>query len=111
MQMSEKKVALYCRVAHMDQLAIELQKSGIERFAKSKGLVPYATYLDNGYSGLSDDRPAFQQMNADIANGKIDVVLMVGVSRIGRQVDKVRAWLRQVSQHNVQVIFSQEEGA
>ncbi|MDL2318501.1 recombinase family protein [Eubacteriales bacterium OttesenSCG-928-A19] len=83
----------------------------IERFAKSRGLSPCIAYMDNGYSGLSEDRPAFQRMNADIASGKIGTVLMIGMSRIGRQVDKVFAWLRQVDQYNVQVIFSEEEGA
>lgn len=87
--MPDKKVALYCRVAHEDQVAMNLQLSHLRRFAETRGLGPCVEYLDNGCSGLSDNRPAFQRMNADIENREIGMVLMTYISRLGRQYENV----------------------
>ena len=107
--MEEKKVALYCRVAHADQTAMELQSARLQRFAEIKGLAPCVSYLDNGYSGLSDDRPAFQWMNADIKKGEIGTVVMADISRISRQYGSVFSWLDYAEQHEVSVLFANDD--
>lgn len=41
-------------------------------------------YIDDGYSGLSFQRPAFQRLLEDIDNGLIDIVITKDLSRLGR---------------------------
>lgn len=42
------------------------------------------TYLDNGWTGVNTDRPAFQRMLDDIYNGKIKAVVIKDFSRFSR---------------------------
>ena len=40
--------------------------------------------VDDGYSGILFERPAFQMMLADVETGKIDCVVVKDLSRLGR---------------------------
>ena len=44
----------------------------------------YDTYIDDGWSGTSFDRPAFQRMIADIEAKKVNMVITKALSRLGR---------------------------
>ena len=41
-------------------------------------------YIDDGYSGTNFNRPAFQDMIEDAKKGKVDVLLVKDLSRLGR---------------------------
>lgn len=51
---------------------------------KHKELLLYNMYIDDGYSGITFQRPGFQQMIADIENKKISCVVVKDLSRFGR---------------------------
>lgn len=106
--MCGKKIALYCRVAHKDQRAMDTQYERLKQFAVDQGLAPCVSYLDNGYSGISDERLSFRRMNADIACGKIGTVVVTDASRLWRRVDKLCSWLAFVDRHKASVVFSEE---
>ena len=40
--------------------------------------------LDDGYSGLNFNRPGFQRMIQDIQSGKVNLVINIDLSRLGR---------------------------
>ena len=44
----------------------------------------YDTYIDDGFSGTSFDRPAFQRMIDDIEARKVNMVITKDLSRLGR---------------------------
>lgn len=84
-----KKKALYCRLSKDDErlgesLSIETQKETLAQYAKEHGLFPVQFYIDDGYTGLNFERPAFQQMMDDISLGLIDTVITKDMSRLGR---------------------------
>ena len=84
-----KKVALYCRLSKDDErmgesLSIETQKETLAQYAMEHQMSPVEFYIDDGYTGLNFDRPAFQKMIDDISLGKIGTVITKDMSRLGR---------------------------
>ena len=104
MQTEKRQAAIYCRVAHVDELALDIQRRALHSFAALKGFDVYAEYLDNGESGLTVDRPAFIWLNDDMLDGKIQTGLVINVSRIGRGIDIVFKWLDKARALDVEVI-------
>jgi len=59
--------ALYCRLSQEDENAgesnsIENQKSFLTKYAAENGFINTQFFVDDGYSGVSFNRPAFQEM-------------------------------------------------
>lgn len=83
-----QKTIAYFRVsskAQQKKQSIELQKIRLSKFAKEKGYEIVAEFQDDGISGESiDKRPGFQQALDKIADGKVDVLLVFMINRIGR---------------------------
>ena len=52
--------------------------------------------VDDGYSGVNFDRPAFQQMLEDIKTGKVDCVITKDLSRFGRNHIEVGKYLEKI---------------
>ena len=101
------KVAVYCRVASADQVdahAIESQRESLNVFAKKQGFQVAAEYLDNGYSGNSLDRPGFSQMEAYIAEGKIDTIILRCIDRIARDHMLREGWMQKMRKRNIRFI-------
>jgi site-specific DNA recombinase len=48
--------------------------------------VPAAAYDDGGISGATMERPALQQLRADIGQGKVDVVVTYKIDRLTRSL-------------------------
>ena len=83
------KVAIYCRLSKDDEqkgesVSIQNQKDMIEYYVLNKGWSIYEIYIDDGYSGLNINRPAFKKMIKDIEDEKIDIVITKDLSRLGR---------------------------
>ena len=90
------KIAFYLRLSIADgdlgkndkdeSNSIENQRILLQTYLKAKELPEndIAEYIDDGYSGLNFDRPAFQRMIEDAKQGKIDTILVKDLSRLGR---------------------------
>ena len=86
---NQKKTALYCRLSQDDGLdgdsnSIQSQKSILQRFAEDHHFPSPCFYVDDGFSGGNFQRPAFQQMIADMENGEIGIIVTKDLSRLGR---------------------------
>lgn len=84
-----RKTALYCRLSQDDGLdgdsnSIQNQKSILQRFAEDHHFPNPCFYVDDGFSGGNFQRPAFQQMIADMENGEIGIIVTKDLSRLGR---------------------------
>jgi len=88
-----KRAAVYCRLAQTDDEAMALQQARALRYAAELGYANPIVYADNGASGLTFNRPAFSAMNTDIAAGKIDAVVVLSSSRIGRNLVGTLSWI------------------
>ena len=72
--------ALYIRLSKEDESegpsqSVQNQESLLREFVQQHRLSVYDTYVDDGWSGTSFDRPAFQRMIADIEARKVNMVI------------------------------------
>ena len=94
----EKITALYCRFAYNDtQDEIEAQETLLYNFAMEKGFTNIKGYIDSGVSGLTMDRPAFNELMSDIESGLVAHVIAADASRICRRSS--------VSEEYIETIF------
>ena len=82
-------VAKYIRLSKEDESegpsqSVTNQNSLLDEFVKQHRLSVYDTYIDDGYSGTTFDRPAFRRMIADIEAKKVNMVITKDLSRLGR---------------------------
>ena len=81
--------ALYIRLSKEDESegpsqSVQNQKSLLEEFVRQQRLSVYDTYVDDGFSGTSFDRPDFNRMIGDIEARKVNLVITKDLSRLGR---------------------------
>ena len=81
--------ALYVRLSQEDALngesnSISNQKKILDHYCREQNYTLTHHYVDDGYSGTTFDRPAFQKMLAHIKAGKINRVIVKDMSRFGR---------------------------
>lgn len=89
-QTEPKITALYERLSRDDELqgdsnSIRNQKIFLESYAKEHGFENCVHYTDDGWSGGNFDRPAWKQLIRDVEAGKIGVVIVKDMSRVGRE--------------------------
>ena len=86
---NEKITALYCRLSHEDSMqgesnSIQNQRKILTEYAQSKGFRNTKFYIDDGFSGTNFNRPGFENMMADMEDGKIATIIVKDLSRLGR---------------------------
>ncbi|XCH80349.1 MAG: recombinase family protein [Candidatus Dehalobacter alkaniphilus] len=94
--------ALYARLSKEDNDkeesdSIANQKTLIKEFLKSKPDIHICTEMvDDGYSGVDFNRPAMNQLLADIKAGLINCVIVKDLSRFGRNHIEVGRYIEQI---------------
>ena len=83
------RAAIYVRLSvedsHTHSASIETQQMIIAQFLeRNPDIQVYDTYIDNGTSGTTFHRPAFQKMLSDIESGFVNCVIVKDLSRLGR---------------------------
>ncbi len=82
-------VAIYSRLSvddgtNLESMSIASQKTMLTEYVKKQGWKLVDIYVDDGYSGVNFERPAFQRMIHDIEQGRINLVIVKDLSRLGR---------------------------
>ena len=81
-------VAKYLRLSKEDGKAesqsIQTQREMLNKYIKDHGWRVVDEYVDDGYSGTDFDRPDFKRLMSDIEIGKINLVIVKDLSRLGR---------------------------
>jgi DNA invertase Pin-like site-specific DNA recombinase len=78
------KCALYSRVS-TDRQECENQLLQLRTFAASQGWEIVREFIDQGISGGTSDRPAFQEMFSAASKRKFDVLLFWSLDRLSRE--------------------------
>ena len=90
----ENTAFLYERLSRDDNLegesySIGNQKKLLTKIAKEKGYTNLVHFLDDGISGVTMDRPGFNAMMEQLAEGKAAAVFVKDLSRLGRNYIEV----------------------
>ena len=86
------KVGIYIRLSKEDEEkekyseseSVQNQRTLLMQYIKENKFNFVAEYVDDGVSGTSFDRPAFNKMIDDVEQGKINMVITKDLSRLGR---------------------------
>ena len=77
--------------------SIANQRKYIDEFVKRNPDIKIVNeQVDDGYSGIVFDRPAFKAMLEDIKSGKINCIIVKDLSRLGREYNETFTYLRRV---------------
>ena len=81
--------ALYCRLSQEDMrigesMSIENQRLMLTEYAEKNGFKNIKLYVDDGFSGTDNTRPAYVEMINDVKNGLVGTVIVKDQSRLGR---------------------------
>lgn len=100
--MSKYRATDYLRLSYTENRenesdSIANQKKLIEDYVKEHPDIELVSEkVDDGYSGILFDRPAFQEMMQDIMDGKINCVIVKDLSRLGREYIETGRYLRRI---------------
>jgi len=88
-KLQDKQVGVYVRLSNEDMRAgesvsIENQKLMLTKHVNEMGWELKEIYVDDGFSGTNQNRPAFQRMMSDVKQGFINTILIKDLSRLGR---------------------------
>ena len=101
--MEKKRAWIYCRVAHPDAHALAVQQASLEAYAEANGLEIVGTTAEQA-SGLDFSRRGLAEVSGAAAAGEIDLLLVADLSRLGRDLMKVDAYLRWLEDQFVEVV-------
>ena len=101
--MEQKRTWVYCRVAHPDAHALAVQQRNLEAYAETHGYEIIGTTAEQA-SGLDFSRRGLVEVSSTVVDGKIDCLLVANLSRLGRDVGKMDAYLRWLEDWFVEVV-------
>lgn len=103
-QQPDKMTAYYYRAAHSNtDLNLDNQMYRLLHHAKENGVTAYTLYVDNGFSGLSLDHPALNELRQAMLQGRIEKVIVTDISRISRNVRDAVAFSTQAAKLGIEI--------
>ncbi|MAM71819.1 MAG: resolvase [Gammaproteobacteria bacterium] len=109
----KKHCAIYTRKSHAEGLdqdfnSLDAQRESCEAFIKSQKHEGWEykkqRYDDGAYSGGDLDRPALKQLLADIAEGKVQVIVVYKVDRLTRSLADFAKLIELFDKHDVSFV-------
>jgi DNA invertase Pin-like site-specific DNA recombinase len=105
------RVAFFIRSATGNLADLRSQRKFLEKELMRRGfdtsLCSVEIYQDAHQSGLRHG-PEFQRMSSDVADGKIDVVMVARMNRISRSLPELMKFTRFVANHRIRFISAHE---
>ena len=103
------RVALYGRVSTNNQ-DVELQLQELREVASQRGWDIVGEFKDEGISGSSRDRQGLQEMLNTIRGGKVDVVAVWKIDRLGRSLQHLLQILDELALRGVDFVAIRNAG-
>lgn len=108
--MKQKNAWIYCRIDAPEDThgVLKGQYEQLERYAEQMGFAVIGSSQDLG-SGLSMERPGLMAVREAVKAGNTQVLLVVSVSRIGRDTDSTIEFISTMNGSGV-CVYSPMEG-
>lgn len=111
MATQQRRVALYARVSTSDRgQDTEVQLSELRQVAAQRGWKVVGEFIDNGVSGAKTSRPALDRMVVLAEQGKLDVVAVWKLDRLGRSLIHLVTLLDQLACCGVEFVSLRDSG-
>ena len=113
--MSIRKAVAYLRVSTdgqvgEDRFGIESQRVQITEYAAKNGIEIVDWFIDEGVSGASTSRPAFDRLlNGEITNPPVEAVIVAKTDRIARDVNIYYYYKAELNKREIEVISTSED--
>jgi site-specific DNA recombinase len=102
-----QSAALYARVSTAEQVeghSVDAQLETLQAYAKEHLYQVYDEYVDPGFQGDAEDRPALRRLISDARNQKFNVVLVYRFDRFFRDVRLFLNTDHELRQHGIRLI-------
>jgi site-specific DNA recombinase len=107
-----QRAAIYARVSSQEQavegVSVDAQLAALRANAKIQGWEIFDEYVDGGYSGGTDDRPALKRLLADAKKKKFDIIAVGKLDRFFRDLRLLLNHLHGLEQLGIKFISTQE---
>jgi DNA invertase Pin-like site-specific DNA recombinase len=80
-----KRVAIYARVSTADQTC-DNQLHDLREYCRARGWTDVREFIDQGFSGTRERRPALDKMMVEVKARRVDIVVVAAFDRLGRSV-------------------------
>ena len=102
----DKITAYYYRAANKQtDLNLDNQMHLLLSHAQENGTDTYMFFVDNGYNGLTAERPAFQNLLAAIHENRVQKIVVVSLDRLYRSYLSAVQFLDDMEQHGISVCY------
>jgi len=108
----QQRVAIYARVSSQEQategVSIEAQIAALKAYAKSQSWEIADEYIDGGFSGGTDDRPALKRLLIDAGRCSFNIVAVCKLDRFFRNLRLLLNHLHNLEQMGIKFVSTQE---
>lgn len=105
------RAALYGRVSTVGHgQNVDMQLDELRRVAGQRGWQVVDEYVDDGVSGSQESRPGLDRMLDDARKGKLDVIVVWKLDRLGRSLKNLLSILDDISRVGVQFLSLRDSG-
>jgi len=108
---TEPRVALYARVStsgHGQDVGLQLDE--LRQVAQQRGWQVVDEFTDEGISGTAESRPALDAMMDLARRGKLDLVVVWKLDRLGRSIQHLLQILDELQAHGVGFVSVRDAG-
>ena len=110
--MQEFILELVQKIKSENGFSLAEQKEKLLQLCKFKEYEVFRVYEDAGISAKNiKDRPAFQEMLADMKSGKINYIVAYKLDRVTRSVRDLEELIAQLELHNTYLVCDKDEFA
>jgi site-specific DNA recombinase len=112
MENKQQRVAIYARVSSQEQategVSIEAQVAALKAYAESQGWEAVDEYIDGGYSGGTDDRPALKRLLVEASQRRFNIIAVCKLDRFFRNLRLLLNHLYRLEQLGIKFVATQE---
>jgi len=101
------RVAIYGRVS-TDEQTVDAQFGDLRGYVQSRGWHDVREYVDEGLSGSKDSRPAFNELWDALQKGRVNVVVVHALDRLGRSLSHLVKIITTMTERNIMLVSFRE---